>query len=68
LQWNTGDSSTGLSCPNGRISSLEEVEKKHILLALGELDGNLTRTAKALRISLSTLKRKLKAYKNSAAV
>ncbi|MFC1654842.1 sigma 54-interacting transcriptional regulator, partial [Myxococcota bacterium] len=42
--------------------SLMEVEKSHIKLMLEEHSGNLTRTAKALGIALSTLKRKIKAY------
>ncbi len=44
---------------NGVIT-LEELEKRHIRLALDKLSGNYTRAAKALGISLSTLKRKLK--------
>jgi transcriptional regulator with PAS, ATPase and Fis domain len=40
---------------------LEEVEMRHIRHALGRLSGNYTQAAKALGISLSTLKRKLKA-------
>ncbi len=40
---------------------LEEVEMNHIQFALARLGGNYTQTAKALGISLSTLKRKLKA-------
>ena len=40
---------------------LEEVEQKHIHHVLGRFSGNFTRAAKALGISLSTLKRKLKA-------
>jgi transcriptional regulator with PAS, ATPase and Fis domain len=39
---------------------LEEVEMRHIQYALGRLSGNYTQVAKALGISLSTLKRKLK--------
>jgi transcriptional regulator with PAS, ATPase and Fis domain len=39
---------------------LEEVEMRHIRHALGRLSGNYTQAAKALGISLSTLKRKLK--------
>jgi DNA-binding NtrC family response regulator len=41
---------------------LDEVEKMHIKAVLRQLDGNLTRTAKALNIGLSTLKRKIKGY------
>jgi transcriptional regulator with PAS, ATPase and Fis domain len=47
--------------PGGdELLSLEEVEKRHIRISLGKLGGNYTRTAKALGVSLSTLKRKLK--------
>lgn len=44
------------------IKTLEECEKEIIVSALAQLSGNLTQTAKALAISLSTLKRKLKEY------
>jgi transcriptional regulator with PAS, ATPase and Fis domain len=39
---------------------LEDVEMRHIRYALGRLSGNYTQAARALGISLSTLKRKLK--------
>jgi DNA-binding NtrC family response regulator len=39
---------------------LEEVEMRHIRYTLSRLSGNYTQAAKALGISLSTLKRKLK--------
>jgi DNA-binding NtrC family response regulator len=41
---------------------LEEVERRHILKTLKQLSNNYTHTAKALGVSLSTLKRKLKEY------
>jgi DNA-binding NtrC family response regulator len=44
------------------IRTLEESEKEIIRTALQQLSGNLTQTAKALGISLSTLKRKIKEY------
>ncbi|MFN3396305.1 MAG: sigma-54-dependent transcriptional regulator [Thermodesulfovibrionales bacterium] len=44
------------------IITLEEMEKAHIRNTLNRLSGNLTKTAAALGISLSTLKRKLKDY------
>ncbi len=44
------------------IITLEEMEKVHIRNTLNKLSGNLTKTATALGISLSTLKRKLKEY------
>jgi transcriptional regulator with PAS, ATPase and Fis domain len=42
------------------VLPLEEVEMQHIRYALSRLSGNYTQAAKALGISLSTLKRKLK--------
>jgi len=47
---------------NKVIKPLEEIEKQHIKYALEGLSGNLTKTAKALGISLSTLKRKVKDF------
>jgi DNA-binding NtrC family response regulator len=47
---------------DGELRTLEEVEKDHILHALGELSNNYSRTARALGISLSTLKRKIRNY------
>jgi len=44
------------------IIMLEELEKIHIRQAIGKFSGNYTRTARALGISLSTLKRKIKRY------
>jgi DNA-binding NtrC family response regulator len=44
------------------IKTLDECEKEIIHEALGQLNGNLTQTAKALAISLSTLKRKIREY------
>jgi DNA-binding NtrC family response regulator len=42
------------------ILPLSVVEERHIRMALSRCKGNLTRTAKALGIALSTLKRKVK--------
>jgi len=44
------------------LLTLEEVEKNHIEYGLRRLSYNYTRTAKALGISLSTLKRNVKHY------
>ncbi len=41
---------------------LAEVEKEHIRLSLESFGGNYTRTARALGIALSTLKRKVREY------
>jgi len=45
------------------IKTLDEYEKEIISAALSRLSGNLTQTAKALGISISTLKRKIREYK-----
>jgi len=42
--------------------TLDEVEKGHILAALEQHNGNFSRAARAVGISLSTLKRRLKKY------
>jgi len=47
---------------NSDILTLKELEKNHIRSVLDKLFGNHTRTAKALGISRSTLKRKIKGY------
>lgn len=47
---------------NGDIIPLEDMEKAHISRALQKLSGNYTQSAKALGISLSTLKRKVGEY------
>jgi len=50
--------------PSTDISlSLEELEKRHILKILDMKKGNITQAAKALGISLSTMKRKLRQFK-----
>jgi DNA-binding NtrC family response regulator len=43
--------------------SLDEMERSYILKILHQKGGNLTQAAKALQISLSTLKRKIKQYR-----
>ncbi len=52
-----------LSAPGTTIKTLDECEKEIIAAALAQLSGNLTQTAKALAISLSTLKRKIREYR-----
>lgn len=47
----------------GEILPLEATEKKCISQALKKCNGNYSQSAKALGISLSTLKRKVKSYK-----
>jgi DNA-binding NtrC family response regulator len=43
-------------------TSLSEVEKQHIFATFSRCNGNIAHTAKALDISLSTTKRKLRSY------
>jgi DNA-binding NtrC family response regulator len=47
---------------SNKITTLEAMERNHIEKALTKYMGNYTQTAKALDISLSTLKRKVKNY------
>lgn len=49
-----------LPAPHGEILPLAELERRHIAATLTALGGNLTRTARTLGISLSTLKRRLR--------
>ncbi len=51
-----------LDLPAGELLPLSEMEKNYISHALSLLADNYTRTSKALGISLSTLKRKVKEY------
>jgi DNA-binding NtrC family response regulator len=48
--------------PDNKITTLDEMEKTYIKCVLERLSNNYTRTAKALGISLSTLKRKTNSY------
>jgi DNA-binding NtrC family response regulator len=47
---------------HGSDIKLNEMERAHITSALEQLSGNYSKTAKALGISLSTLKRKIRNY------
>lgn len=47
---------------DGKAARLDDLERAHIISALEEQKGNYSRTARALGISLSTLKRRLKQY------
>ena len=49
-------------CAENRPNTLTELEKNHIQYVLDTLSHNYTQTAKALGISLTTLKRKIKEY------
>jgi DNA-binding NtrC family response regulator len=58
---------SSLLCPSvpgtgNRPATLIELEKNHIQDTLGALSRNYTQTAKALGVSLTTLKRKIKDY------
>src|ERR1700690_1041079 len=44
------------------IVTLDEMEKRHIKMALERFSGNVTKTAAALGMSLATLKRRIKEY------
>lgn len=62
LKVSTSSFSTPPLPVENNIITLEELEKTHIRQTIGKFSGNYTRTAKALGISLSTLKRKFKRY------
>ncbi|MFP6854792.1 MAG: sigma-54 dependent transcriptional regulator [Opitutales bacterium] len=48
---------------NGEISTMEEIERSHILLALDSTSGNRTKTAELLGINVRTLRNKIRQYK-----
>ena len=54
------------SVPDYEVETLESTEKKCIVRALKKHGNNYSHTAKALGISLSTLKRKVKLYRIAA--
>ena len=56
----SGEEEGRLSC---RVRSVKEMEKELILNTLNELGGNRTHAAKALGISIRTLRNKLNEYK-----
>lgn len=51
------------SAPNGGVMRLDELEKQAIQAALKQTDGNRTRAASLLGISIRTLRNKLQEYK-----
>lgn len=51
---------TGVSQPDGTIRGLQEAEQDQIKAALARNNGNISRTAKELKISRATLYRKIK--------
>lgn len=56
------DDNRPLSLHEDKPRTLEEVEMEYIKRVLSTYSGNLTRSARVLGISLSTLKRKIKQY------
>jgi DNA-binding NtrC family response regulator len=58
----TTGSHAGGAADDEEVHTLEEMEKKYIGRALAKFNGNYSHSAKALGISLSTLKRKVKSY------
>ena len=57
--WQTGGNA---SSTDGKLQTLEEINKDYIHYVLQTCSGNLSKSARTLGISLSTLKRKLKEY------
>ncbi|MDA8432306.1 MAG: sigma-54 dependent transcriptional regulator [Nitrospiraceae bacterium] len=51
-----------VSTAQGEISTLRDLEREHIAMALERFSRNYSRTARKLGISLSTLKRKIREY------
>ncbi len=50
------------TCQINDILPLEEMIRNYTLCVLEQMEGNITRTARALDVPLSTLKRRLKSY------
>ena len=46
--------------------SMDEVEKEHIIRALGQVDHNRTKAAKLLGMNVRTLRNKINAYREEA--
>jgi DNA-binding NtrC family response regulator len=63
-----GDGTPSAGAANGSEMTLEEVEKKVIYETLRRCNGNRTRTAEKLGISLRTLRNKLKAFKEEDSI
>ncbi len=58
-----GAQEPGLTDASGQVMRLEELEKRAIMAALRQTDGNRTRAATALGISIRTLRNKLQEYR-----
>lgn len=62
-----GPVSSGLKSPDPeRVHTLDELEWKHILRALGEHGGNVSAAARELKMNRRTLQRKLEAHQEKA--
>lgn len=59
---NSGQGNAGSLSQEEPIMTLDEIDKRHIKMALKRFDGNVTKTAAALDMSLATLKRRIKQY------
>jgi len=59
------EDASGAGAGGSEPLELAEVEKMHILKVLGEHDGNRTKAADALKISVRTLRNKLNEYRDS---
>ncbi len=47
---------------SSQLASLNELERKHVLKAMAETNGNLSAAAKILGLSRPTLRKRLKLY------
>jgi DNA-binding NtrC family response regulator len=58
----SGGNASPTATGDGSIPTLAEIEKRHILLAVDHCKGNRTQAAKALGVSIRTLRNKLHEY------
>ena len=61
-------STTSTATGADKLTTLAELEKKHILAALEQCKGNRTHAAKLLDISIRTFRNKLKEYNHASAM
>lgn len=64
----SGSTSTPMDLDAAPLQTLEEMEHEHLIRALRLHQGNFTRAAEALQISLSTMKRRMKKLHESGQV
>ena len=57
-----------VSATGSVVKPLHEIEREHILWALGQTSGNRTKAATLLEISIRTLRNKLNEYRQTAAL